>query len=164
MEDRIEGTIWKVNDDIDTDLIIGGEFLATTDETILAQNCFASLFPDFYKRVQPGDVIVAGKNFGCGSSREHAPIALLAAGVGGIVAQSFSRIFFRNAINLGLPVFENAELWERTEAGDRLSVDLRTGVVQLNSGFTTQCKPLPDFIQRILESGGLESYYATHRS
>ena len=125
---ELEGKVWKFGDNIDTDVIIPARFLNVSDKDILAKNCFADLRPDFGGNAA-GDVIVGGSNFGCGSSREHAPLAIKSAGVGVVIAKSFARIFYRNAFNIGLPILESKEAAEAVQDGDLLSVDLVTGEI-----------------------------------
>lgn len=146
---------WKFGNDVNTDLIIPGRYNITTDPMELGRAAFIEYRPEFVKQVQPGDVIVAGRNFGCGSSREHAPIALKAAGVGVILAESFARIFLRNAINIGLPIMVCPDI-EEVMDGDDIKVNLTTGVIKLPSrGISIQGEPLSDFIQKIVNKGGL---------
>jgi len=154
---RIEGIVIKVGDHIDTDVIIPGRYLGITDPVELGKHALEGLDPSFPARLKPGVILVAGRNFGCGSSREEAPVALKAAGVRCIVAESFARIFYRNAINIGLPIVECSGIQSYVRDGDRLSVDLSSGVIEaVDRQF--RFKPLPDFILRILEDGGLTSH------
>ena len=154
-----KGTAHKVGEHIDTDAIIPARFLVTSDAKELGANCMAGLEPDWVKRVKPGDIMVAGRNFGCGSSREHAPIAIKASGIPVIVAASFARIFYRNGINVGLPLLEIGDDVEKIHAGDRLRIDLSTGRIEdLTTGDTFQAPPLPGFIQDIARAGGLVNY------
>ena len=150
------GRAWCYGDSVDTDVIIPARYLTSTDEAELAAHALEDLDPGFVSAVRPGDVVVAGSNFGCGSSREHAPIALRGAGVGAVVARSFARIFFRNAINTGLVIVTCPELVDVTDSGDEIDVDPVNGVVSnvtKNQTFTPE--PLPDFILEIVGSGGL---------
>lgn len=149
--DRISGRVWKFGDNIDTDVIIPGKYLRTTDMSVFASHVMEGIDPQFSKKVQKGDIIVAGKNFGCGSSREQAPLALKHAGVACIVAESFARIFFRNAINVGLPIIE-AKV--DCEEGDIIEIDLGKGLVK-NKDSSYQGTRLPDFLREILVDGGL---------
>ena len=150
------GVSHKVGEHIDTDAIIPARFLVTSDAKELGANCMAGLEPDWVKRVKPGDIMVAGRNFGCGSSREHAPLAIKACGVKCVIAPSFARIFYRNAINLGFPILECAEAAEGIQAGDTVSVDFGTGVINdETTGKTYQAAPLPAFVQGIVDNGGL---------
>lgn len=155
----IRGSIHKFGDNIDTDVIIPARYLTTTDPDELAKHCMETIDPDFVNRVHPGDVIVAGENFGSGSSREHAPIAIKAAGISGVVAKTFARIFYRNAINVGLPIVECPEIVDQTEEGDEVEIDLADGrVANLTRGAEAQAQPFPDFMRQLLESGGLVPY------
>ena len=151
------GNIWKFGDHVDTDLIIPARFLNVSDARQLAQNCFADIRPDFFKTVQPGDIIVAGVNFGCGSSREHAPLAIKTAGIGLVIAKSFARIFYRNAFNIGLPILECPEAAETFTEGEALSVDLLSGEIR-GKHKTLQAKPLPEFMNAMIRAGGLVPY------
>lgn len=144
---------------IDTDVIIPARYLNTTDEQELAKHCMEDADPTFATRVEPGDVIVAGPNFGSGSSREHAPISIKAAGISCIVASSFARIFYRNAINVGLPIMECPEVVEVTESGDTIEVDMSSGVVtNVTRGVSASATPFPEFMRQLLEAGGLVPY------
>jgi len=152
---EIEGKVWKFGDNIDTDVIIPARFLNVSDKDVLAKNCFADLRPDFGGNAE-GDIIVGGSNFGCGSSREHAPLAIKSAGVGVVIAKSFARIFYRNAFNIGLPILESKEAVEAVEDGDSLSVDLTTGEITNNTkGGKYLASPIPDFMRQIIDAGGL---------
>jgi len=156
MVDMIKGKALKYGDDVNTDVIFPGRYLALTEPEEIAAHAMEDLDPDFLKKLERGDIIVAGKNFGCGSSREQAAIALKYAGVGAIVAKSFARIFYRNAINQGIPVVECPEGAEAIEDGDEIEIDLDNGVlVDKSTGETFNFKPLPEFIQNILSKGGL---------
>lgn len=155
----LEGKVWKYGDNIDTDVIIPARYLVTTDPKVLAAHCMEDLDENFAKNVQPGDIIVGGANFGCGSSREHAPISIKGAGVSCIIAESFARIFFRNAINIGLPILESAEAARDAQPGDTLSVNLSAGTItNARTGKTYQAKPFPPFVLQIIEAGGLVPY------
>ncbi len=148
------GRAWKFGDDVDTDVIIQGKYLVINDPKELAKHVFESIRPEFSKEVKPGDFVVAGENFGCGSSREHAPLALKATGIGGVIAKSFARIFFRNAINIGLMVIECDT--DRIDDGDEIEVDLeRNVVVNVTKGEEYGIRPIPEFLRRIVEKGGL---------
>ena len=149
--DKITGKVWKFGDDIDTDVIIPGKYLRTTDMSVFAAHVMEGIDPQFSQKVKKGDVIVAGENFGCGSSREQAPLALKHAGVACIVAESFARIFFRNAINVGLPIIE-AKI--DCVEGDIIEIDLEKGIVK-NKNKTFSGTKLPDFLREILRDGGL---------
>lgn len=151
MNMTISGRVWKFGDHIDTDVIIPGKYLRTTDMHVFASHAMEGIYPEFSARFKPGDIIVAGENFGCGSSREQAPLALKYAGVACVVARSFARIFFRNAINVGLPIIESDA---RCSQGDMCSVDLIQGTVQCSDTVFTGTK-LPDFLLEILLDGGL---------
>jgi 3-isopropylmalate/(R)-2-methylmalate dehydratase small subunit len=156
---KIEGNVWKFKDNVDTDLIIPARFLNVSDEETLAKNCFADHRPDFADRAQPGDIMVAGKNFGCGSSREHATWAVKGAGIRVIIAESFARIFYRNAFNIGLPLLESTEAAHGLEEGDHVSVDLVTGEIKdEDKEQTFKAKPIPDFMMEIIRAGGLVNY------
>ena len=156
---RFEGRAWKFGDNVDTDLIIPARFLNVSDEEELAKNCFVDVRPDFVEKVQAGDVIVAGKNFGCGSSREHAPWALKGAGIRVIIAKSFARIFYRNAFNIGLPLLESDQASDDLEEGDQVSVDLLTGKISNESKDQHfSAKPIPDFMMEIIQAGGLVNH------
>jgi methanogen homoaconitase small subunit len=148
---RISGRVWKFGDNIDTDVIIPGKYLRTTDMNVFASHVMEGIDPEFPKKVKKGDIIVAGKNFGCGSSREQAPLALKHAGIACIVAESFARIFFRNAINVGLPIIETKI---DCAEGDIIEIDLGNGIVK-NHDITYPATKLPDFLRGILADGGL---------
>ena len=150
------GVSHKVGEHIDTDAIIPARFLVTTDPKKLGENCMEGLEHGWVKRVQVGDILVAERNFGCGSSREHAPIAIKAAGVDVVIAKSFARIFYRNSINIGLPIMECPEAVDAISAGDTVSVNFDTGVItDETTGKTFQAEPFPPFIQKIIADGGL---------
>ncbi len=152
------GTVHKFGDNINTDLIIPGRYLVTIEPAELAAHCMEDADPAFAKRVKEGDVIVAGRNFGCGSSREHAPIALKTAGVSVVIAKTFARIFLRNSINIGMPVLECPEAVDALKAGERVSVDLASGKISREGGGSWQARPLPPFMLEIVKAGGLLSY------
>jgi len=155
----IRGKAWKFGDHIDTDVIIPARYLNTSDPGELARHCMEDADPEFASKVHPGDIIVAGENFGCGSSREHAPIAIKAAGVACVVAKSFARIFYRNAFNTGLPIVECPEGVEAIQEGDEVEVDLERGVVRdITKGEEYPFAPIPSFIQELLSKGGLLEY------
>jgi len=155
----LRGRVHLYGDHIDTDIIIAARYLNTTDPIELAKHCMEDAGDNFITRVQPGDFIVAGENFGCGSSREHAPIAIKAAGVSAVIAKSFARIFFRNAINVGLPILESPEAAAAAQAGDELEVALDTGVIRnLTRGASYQAEPFPEFLRAIIEVGGMVNY------
>ena len=153
---KTQGTVFKYPDNVDTDVIIPARYLNTSDAKELAKHCMEDIDTEFVNRVQAGDVMVAGWNFGCGSSREHAPLVIKTCGTGCVIAKSFARIFYRNAINIGLPILECEEAAEAIEAGDQVSVDFDTGVIRnLTTGKTWQAEPFPEFIQNIIQKGGL---------
>lgn len=149
---------WKFGNDVNTDLITPGRYTITTDKTKLGKIAFIEYRPEFSKEVKSGDIIVAGTNFGCGSSREHAPVAIKAAGVSAVLAKSFARIFFRNAINIGLPLFVCEEI-DRIDDGDLIEIDFETGrIYDKTKDLILRAKPLPKFIQKIVEKGGLVNF------
>lgn len=153
---KFKGTAFRYGRDIDTDVIIPARYLNTSDPAELAKHCLEDLDPTFVNRVEKGDIIVADENFGCGSSREHAPVAIKAAGVSVVIAKSFARIFYRNAINIGLPIMECPEASERIEDGDEVAIDFATGVItNVTKNETYQAAPFPAFIQEIIDAGGL---------
>jgi 3-isopropylmalate/(R)-2-methylmalate dehydratase small subunit len=155
----IQGKVHKYGRDIDTDIIIPAQYLTTFDPGELARHCMEPLDPDFPDKVQAGDIMVADENFGCGSSREHAPVAIKGAGIGAVVAKSFARIFYRNAVNTGLPIFECPEAVDDATAGDRLKIDSAAGTItNLTTGHTFTVPPFPDFIAGVIEAGGLIEY------
>lgn len=150
---------WVYGNDVDTDVIIPARYLTATSPEVLGTHALEDLDPDFASTVQPGDVVFAGTNFGCGSSREHAPIALKGAGVGAVVARSFARIFFRNAINTGLPIMVCPEAVDATQDGDPVAVDVDGGTVtNLRTGDVFTAEPLPDFVMDIVRAGGLVAW------
>jgi 3-isopropylmalate/(R)-2-methylmalate dehydratase small subunit len=154
----IKGKVWNFGANIDTDVIIAARYLNSSDPEHLAKYVMEDADPDFPKKLQKGDIIVAGENFGCGSSREHAPIALKAAGVAAVVAPSFARIFYRNAFNMGLPIFELPESLEIKE-GEEISIDLDAGeITNLTKNKTYKFIPIPPFMQELIASGGLINY------
>lgn len=154
----ITGKVWNFGDNIDTDLIIAARYLNSSDPHHLAKFVMEDADPEFATKVQPGDIIVAGENFGCGSSREHAPIALKAAGVAAVIAPSFARIFYRNAFNMGLPIFELQEAKDIVE-GDLVKIDLEEGTVEdITKNKTYNFTPIPEFMQELLATGGLINY------
>ena len=154
--EQTSGRAWVYGDNVDTDVIIPARYLVTSDPAVLAQHAMEDIDPTFAGAVRPGDVIVAGSNFGCGSSREHAPLAIKGAGIAAVIANSFARIFYRNAINIGLPIFECPEAAAAISAGDRVAVDLLRGQVRdLTTGQTFQAQPYPESILRIIAAGGL---------
>ena len=151
-----KGTVFKYPDNVDTDVIIPARYLNTPNAQELAKHCMEDIDADYVNKVQPGDVMVAGWNFGCGSSREHAPLVIKTCGTGCVIAKSFARIFYRNAINIGLPILECEAAAEEIQAGDQVSVDFDTGVITDHTpGKTYQAEPFPEFIQNIIKKGGL---------
>ncbi|MDW7684312.1 MAG: 3-isopropylmalate dehydratase small subunit [Bacillota bacterium] len=155
----MQGRVWKFGSDIDTDAIIPARYLNTSDPAELARYVMEDADPEFAKKMNRGDIIVALKNFGCGSSREHAPIAIKAAGISCVIAHSFARIFYRNAINIGLPILESPEAAEKVQEGHELRVDLNAGVIEnLTTSETYHAAPFPPFMQAIMDKGGLIPY------
>ena len=149
---------WKFGDDINTDVITPGRYTVTVDRKRLGEIAFIEYRPEFAKKVQEGDVIVAGNNFGCGSSREHSPVAIKAAGVSAVIAKTFARIFFRNSINIGLPLFV-CEDADKIDDGDTIELNIKTGEIHdKTKGLVLKSKPLPEFMQRIVEKGGLVNF------
>ena len=162
---KIEGRVWKFGSDIDTDAIIPARYLNQSDPKELAKHVMEEERPDFLKEIKKGDILLADKNFGCGSSREHAPLALKAAGVSCIVARTFARIFYRNSLNLGLPLLESPEASEGIKDGDRVQVNLNTGeIFDLTQNRKFQAKPIPAFMQDLLRDGGLISHLRKEKS
>ena len=154
----IKGRVWKFGDHIDTDLIIPARFLNKADPAVFSKHCFEDARPEFAKEVKDGDVVVAGINFGCGSSREHAPLALRTLGVRAIIARSFARIFYRNAFNVGLPLIQCAEAHEKLSDGARVTVDLEGGVIETDNGLRLQTETIRDFMMELIMAGGLVEY------
>ena len=151
----MQGKVWKFGDNIDTDLIIAARYLNTSEPKELAKHVMEDADPEFVSKMSEGDIIVAGENFGCGSSREHAPIALKAAGINAVIAPTFARIFYRNAFNMGLPIFELKEADEIHE-GDVVRIDMESGeVINVTQGKTYKFTPIPDFMQELVDTGGL---------
>jgi len=156
---ELKGKIWKFGDNIDTDAIIPARYLNTSDPAELAKHCMEDADPSFPAKVKKGDIIVAGANFGCGSSREHAPIAIKAAGVACVIAKSFARIFYRNSFNTGLPILECPEAFDSIGAGDEVAVLLGSGEIRiLKDGRKLNAQPVPEFMQVLLKEGGLMNY------
>lgn len=154
-----KGAVFKYGDNVDTDVIIPARYLNTSDPAELAAHCMEDIDKEFVNQVKKGDIIVADKNFGCGSSREHAPIAIKAAGVSCVIAETFARIFYRNAINIGLPIVECPEASKGIEAGDEVEVDFESGVIKnLTKGTSFQGQAFPEFMQRIIAAEGLVNY------
>ena len=155
----IQGRVWKFGDNIDTDVIIPARFLNISDKKELAKNCFADLRPDFSKGVNRGDVILGGNNFGCGSSREHAPLAIKESGISVIIAKSFARIFYRNSFNIGLPILESREAVDSIVENDQVSIDLTTGdIINRTRGERFSARPIPEFMREIIKAGGLVEF------
>lgn len=151
--------VFKYGDNVDTDVIIPARYLNTSDPAELAKHCMEDIDKEFVKSVKNGDVIVAGKNFGCGSSREHAPIAIKAAGVSCVIAESFARIFYRNAVNTGLPILECPEAAQAIQNGAEIEIDIENGVIRdLDTGKSFESMPFPDFMKEIVENDGLVGY------
>ena len=154
-----DGKVFRYGDNIDTDVIIPARYLNTSEHKELASHCMKDIDKDFVRNVREGDIIVGGKNFGCGSSREHAPIAIKASGISCVIASTFARIFFRNSINIGLPILECPEASEEIKAGDVVSVDLSSGTItDKTTGKVYKAEPFPPFMQGIIEAGGLAEY------
>jgi len=156
-----KGRVWKFGDNIDTDAIIPARYLTTSDPRELAAHCMEDADPNFVARMKTGDIILGGENFGCGSSREHAPIAIKAAGVSCVVAKSFARIFYRNAFNMGLPIFESRELGDAIKEGEKITVDSSKGTINVtreNKTFTIN--PIPPFMEKLIADGGLMKHIA----
>jgi len=159
---KFRGRIWKFGDNIDTDAIIPARYLNTWDPQALAAHCMEDADPLFMKKMRPGDILVGGENFGCGSSREHAPIAIKAAGIACVVAKSFARIFYRNSFNMGLPIFESRELWGLVEDGAEIEIDAGGGVIRIIGGAMEplHIQPVPPFMQELIADGGLMNHIA----
>jgi len=160
-----KGKTWKFGDNIDTDAIIPARYLNTSDPEELAAHCMEDADPDFMEKMIRGDIIVAGENFGCGSSREHAPIAIKAAGISGVIAKSFARIFYRNAFNMGLPIFESNDLWDLIGAGQEIEVDTDAGTIFIigGAGKPLTVAPIPPFMQQLIRDGGLMKHIAAKK-
>ena len=153
---KTQGHVFKYPDNVDTDVIIPARYLNTSDAKELAKHCMEDIDAEYVSKVQPGDVMVAGWNFGCGSSREHAPLVIKTCGTGCVIAKSFARIFYRNAINIGMPILECEQAAEEIQAGDEVAIDFDTGVItDITTGKTYQAEPFPAFIQNIIAKGGL---------
>lgn len=158
---KFDGKVIKYGDNVDTDVIIPARYLNTSDHKELASHCMEDLDATFVTRVQTGDIMVAGQNFGCGSSREHAPIAIKASGISLVIAKSFARIFYRNSINIGLAIVECPEAAEEISEGDKVEADLDNGIIRnLTTGKEYKTAPFPEFIQKIIQNGGLISSIA----
>ncbi len=155
----MEGKVWKFGDNIDTDLIIPAIYLTKSDPDYLASYCMSGINENFSKIISKGDIIVAGENFGCGSSREQAPLSIKSAGISCIIAKSFARIFFRNSINIGLPIIENKIIYDEVQEGDKLFIDFKEGKIKnITCKKTYKINPFPDFLQNIIKCGGLIEY------
>ena len=153
---KTQGHVFKYPDNVDTDVIIPARYLNTSDAKELAKHCMEDIDTEYVKKVQPGDIMVAGWNFGCGSSREHAPLVIKTCGTGCVIAKSFARIFYRNAINIGMPILECEQAAEEIQPGDEVAIDFDTGVItNITTGKTYQAEPFPEFIQNIIKKGGL---------
>lgn len=153
---KANGTVFRYGDNVDTDVIIPARYLNSSDPEELAAHCMEDIDASFALRVRPGDIVVGGSNFGCGSSREHAPLALKASGVSCVIAKSFARIFYRNSINIGLPILECPEAAEKIRPGDEIAVDFDSGAIEnRTSGETYRAEPFPEFIREIVRAGGL---------
>lgn len=157
--ESVKGRVHKYGDNVDTDVIIPARYLNTASHKELAAHCMEDIDKEFVNNVQEGDIMVAEKNFGCGSSREHAPIAIKASGISCVIASTFARIFYRNAINIGLPIMECDEAAHDIKAGDEVSVDFNTGIItNETTGKTYKAEPFPEFIQKLIAKGGLINY------
>ncbi|MDD5455896.1 MAG: 3-isopropylmalate dehydratase small subunit [Candidatus Margulisbacteria bacterium] len=155
----LKGSAWKFGDHIDTDVIIPARYLTTSDPMELARYCMIDADKNFVQKIKAGDIMVAGVNFGCGSSREHAPIAIKAAGISAVIAETFARIFYRNAINIGLPILESPEASEKIKEGDKLEIDIAKGEIKnLTRNETYKAAPFPEFMQELITAGGLIEY------
>ena len=155
------GKVWKFGDNIDTDAIIPARYLNTSDPAELAKHCMEDADPDFMKKMKPGDIILGGENFGCGSSREHAPIAIKAAGISCVVAKSFARIFYRNAFNMGLPIFESKDLTDAISEGREITIDSTRGMITVaGSDRKFPISPIPPFMEQLIADGGLMKHIA----
>ena len=159
----IRGKAWNYGDDVNTDFILPGIYLELTDPDEMGRHAMEGIDPEFASKVRPGDVVVGGRNFGLGSSREHAPIALKHSGVGAVVAEGFARIFYRNAANLGLPALECPDVSREIKTGDTVEVDLTEGVITVNGSKQLNFKPVPEFMMEIIEVGGLREYIKKNR-
>ena len=153
---KTQGHVFKYPDNVDTDVIIPARYLNTADASELAKHCMEDIDTEYVKLVQPADIMVAGWNFGCGSSREHAPLVIKTCGTGCVIAKSFARIFYRNAINIGMPILECEQAAEEIQPGDEVAIDFDTGIIRdITTGKTYQAEPFPEFIQNIIKKGGL---------
>jgi len=160
----LKGKVFKYGSNVNTDEIIPARYLNTSDPKELAKYCMEDIDKDFIKKVKPGDIIVADANFGCGSSREHAPIAIKAAGVSAVLAKSFARIFFRNAINIGLPILESTQAVDAIKSGDTIEINLKEGIIKnITKKETYKAQAFPEFMQKIIKSGGLLGYIRKYK-
>ena len=156
---KLKGKVWKFGDNVNTDEIIPARYLNMTDAKELSLHVMEDIDPDFVKKISPGDIMVAGKNFGCGSSREHAPLVIKTAGIACVIANSFARIFYRNAINMGYPILECEEAASKISEGDMIEVDLATSIItNLTKNETYKARPFPEFMHNIISAGGLMNY------
>lgn len=162
---KFRGRVWKFGDNIDTDAIIPARYLTTSDPDSLAAHCMEDADPEFVKKIKRGDIIVAGENFGCGSSREHAPIAIKAVGISCVIASSFARIFYRNAFNMGLPIFESADLWGKISDGQEIDIDGDGGTIFVIDGDKEplSVQSIPPFMQELIADGGLMKHLSKKR-
>ena len=160
----IKGKAWNYGDDVNTDFILPGIYLELTDPYEIAKHAMEGIDKNFVKNVEPGDIIIGGRNFGLGSSREHAPIALKYSGVAAVVSEGFARIFYRNSINLGLPVLECPQVSKEIKTGDTVEIDLTKGEIIVNDVKSLSFKPVPEFMMKILDSGGLRNYIKENRT
>lgn len=159
LSQQVTGKVWKYADNVDTDVIIPARYLNTSDPKELAQHCMEDIDQTFVKEVHQGDLIVAGENFGCGSSREHAPISIKASGIYAIIAKSFARIFYRNAINIGLPILECPEMVNETDKGDTIAVNIESGeIINTTKNKSYKAKPYPESLRNLINAGGLIEY------
>jgi 3-isopropylmalate dehydratase small subunit len=161
---KFKGKVWKFGDNVDTDAIIPARYLTTSDPGQLAKHCMEDADPDFVARMNKGDIILGGENFGCGSSREHAPISIKAAGVSCVIAKSFARIFYRNAFNMGLPIFESREFVDAIHEGEEINVDSTKGIISITgSDKIFKINPIPPFMEELIADGGLMKHIARKR-
>jgi len=163
---KFRGRVWKFGDNVDTDVIYPARYMNLHDPVQMGAHCMEDADPDFVKKIRRGDILVAGENFGCGSSREHAPLAIREAGLSCVVARSFARIFYRNAFNMGLPIFESADLWDRVPEGAEIEVDGAAGTIRIldGEGVPLTIQPIPPFMEELLQEGGLMKHLAKERS
>ena len=163
---KFRGKVWKFGDNVDTDAIIAARYLVSSDPAFLAMHCMEDADPEFMKKISAGDIIVAGENFGCGSSREHAPIAIKSVGISCVVAKSFARIFYRNAFNIGLPIFESRDLWDLVSDGQEIEVDGDKGSIRIlgSDRSPLRIEPIPPFMQQLVSDGGLMKHIAKKKA